>query len=351
MESEALPRAASAHHITDVLRRSGELGKGRVRDLLVESSRTTLLSRVFRLRLNYEGTTDARSTLILKTGLPGSASERAHSGHREVEFYAQAGEVSAGVVPRCFEAFLDQDTKDWHLLLEDLTDSHVIGTKWPLPPTIEQCESIITALARLHAAWWDNPRLGVSVGTWLDSETTKQGITKLADRYKVFAERLGDRLPTKRRDLYKRFLDAAPGLLVRYHSRRMLSLVHGDAHVWNFFLPRDGGDDVRLFDWDAWRIGLATNDLAYMMATHWYRERRQRMEQKLLDHYHAVLLRHGVHGYDRRALQDDYRLSVLWQMATPIWQEAIDLPPVIWWSHLERIMLAIEDLGCGDLLV
>ena len=211
MELEHTPRAADAKHLTEALRRSGVLGKGQVRDAVVESSRTTLLSRIIRLRLSYEGATNAPSTLILKTGLPGRASDMLHSGHREVEFYTQvAAATSAGVVPRCFEAFCDQDTKDWHLILEDLTDSHVIGTTWPLPPTTEQCESIISALARLHAEWWDDPRLGVSVGTWVDTETANQGIGRLADRYGVFAERLGDRLPAERRDLYRRFIDTAP---------------------------------------------------------------------------------------------------------------------------------------------
>jgi hypothetical protein len=43
-------------------------------------------------------------------------------------------------------------------------------------------------------------------------------------------------------------------------------------------------------------------------------------------------------------------LSVLWQIMTPVWQSAIGLPPVIWWSHIERIMLAIDDLGCREWL-
>ena len=215
---------------------------------------------------------------------------------------------------------------------------------------MEQCERILHALARLHAAWWDDPRLGVSVGTWLDADATNQNLQRFADQFKTFADRLGDRLSRERRDLYERFLDAAPRLLARYHSHRNLTIVHGDAHVWNSFLPRDGGDDVRFFDWDAWRIGVASNDLAYMMATHWYPDRRRRMERPLLDHYHAALVAHGVRGYDRRALDDDYRLSVLWQLTTPVWQAAIDLPPVIWWSHLERIMLAVDDLGCRELL-
>ena len=59
---------------------------------------------------------------------------------------------------------------------------------------------------------------------------------------------------------------------------------------------------------------------------------------------------HGVQGYDRRALQEDYCLSVLWQIATPVWQAANDIPPVIWWNNFERIMLAVDDLGCRELL-
>jgi hypothetical protein len=74
------------------------------------------------------------------------------------------------------------------------------------------------------------------------------------------------------------------------------------------------------------------------------------LEGPLLDYYHATLVAHDVRDYDRHALDDDYRLSVLWQLMTPVWQAAIDLPPLIWWSHVERIVAAIDDLGCRDLL-
>ena len=133
-------------------------------------------------------------------------------------------------------------------------------------------------------------------------------------------------------------------------SRRGVTVTHGDAHVWNCFLPRDGGSDVRLFDWSEWDLGVATQDLAYMMAVHWYPDRRRRMERSLLDVYHAALLMHGVKDYDRQALDDDYRLSALWHVATPIWQAGFNVPTVIWWNNLERIHMAIEDLGCRELL-
>ncbi len=351
MTTEAVPKEAGVEHLGEALRRCGALGNGRIRDVVVESSRSTLLSRIVRLRLTYDGAADAPSSLVLKTGLADRANGLIEAGRREIEFYTEvAAAMPARLVPRCFEAVWDADSKAWHLLLEDLTDSHFIPTKWPLPPTLEQCERIVDTLARLHAAWWDDPRLGVSVGRWFDADATNQYLQAFADRYRDFADQLGDRLSRDRRDLYERFLGAAPRLLARYHSHRNLSVVHGDAHVWNCFLPRDGGGDIRLFDWDSWRLDVASNDLAYMMALHWYPERRRRMERPLLDHYHAALVAHGVRGYDRRALDDDYRFSALWQIMIPVLQSAIELPPVIWWDHLERILLAVEDLGSIDLL-
>jgi hypothetical protein len=272
-------------------------------------------------------------------------------GEREVAFYGTAAAaMPARLVPQCFDAKWEAETKDWHLLLEDLTDTHRIATVWPVPPIEAECRAIVSALARVHAAWWDDPRLGVSVGAWIDAETGRQYLERFTGYFKSFRDRLGDRLSVERWALYERFFAAIPRLGVRFRSRRNVTVIHGDAHVWNFFLPREGSDTVRLFDWDAWRLGLATNDLAYMMATHWYPERRQRLEQPMLDHYHAALLMGGVTGYDRRALDDDYRLAVVWQMLTPVIQAGVDIPPVIWWSHLERILLAVDDLGCRELL-
>jgi thiamine kinase-like enzyme len=348
----SLPVAGDARHISEALRRSNLPANTRVREVVVESSRPTILSRIMRLRLHYDGTTTgAPDTVILKTGLPERIDSGGRAGLQEVAFYRDVAEaIQPRLVPRCFEASHDAGTNDWHLLLEDLSDTHVIATVWPLPPTTEQCERIIDTLARFHAAWWDDPRLGVSIGTWRDEAASHRLLADLTAHFARFADRLGDSLPRERRTLYERLLDAVPRLFERYHTRRNVTLIHGDAHVWNIFLPRDGGDDLRLFDWDGWRIGVAASDLAYMMALHWYPDRRRRLERTLLDRYHATLLAQGVRGYDRQALHDDYRWAVLWQMATPVFQAAFNIPPVIWWNHMERIMFAVDDLGCRELL-
>jgi thiamine kinase-like enzyme len=352
MTAELLPTAAQAEHLTNVFRRSGLLDDGSVAEVAVESSRATVLSRIIRLRLTYERPeTYAPSAVVLKTGLPDRMDKGWNSGRQEVAFYAHvASATPAGLVPRCFEAAWNEVSNAWHLLLEDLTESHVLVSGWPLPPSTPQCESILRAWARLHAVWWDEPRLGNSVGSWASKSEEESYFQRFAERYERFCDRLGDRLPRQRRDIYERFLSAAPTLLERYHTHRNLTIVHGDAHVWNCFLPRDEEDGILIFDWDSWRIGSATSDLAYMMAMHWYPDRRQHLEQSLLDHYYAALLAEGVRGYDKHALNEDYRLSTLFLIMRPVWQEGINLPAVIWWNNLERILLAVEDLGCRELL-
>ena len=354
MATEPLPAAAHPEHLTAALRTSGALGDGCVREVVVESARQTIVSRIIRLCLAYEGTAaGGPRSVILKTGLPrGGAGDAWNSGRQEVAFYAEvAAGMSARLVPRCFEARWSEATNAWHLLLEDLTESHVTPTMWPLPPTTEQCERILQAWARFHAAWWDDPRLGAPIGTWADAAAVDQLLQGFATTFERFADRLGDRLPRERRALYERFLGAAPRLFAGYLSHRNVTIVHGDAHVWNTFIPRDGvSDDVRIFDWDGWRLGVAAGDVAYMMAMHWYPDRRGRMERPLLDHYHGALEALGVRGYDRRALADDYRRSALWLITRPVWQAEYDIPAVIWWNNLERILLAVDDLGCRELL-
>lgn len=353
MTMEALPPGIDAAFLTAVLRRSGLPPAGRVRDVAAEKSFPTLLSHIFRLRLGYDGPAGGcPETLILKAGLPGRPGGPWKAGRHEVAFYGTVAPATpAGLLPRCFDAAWEEGTGAWHLLLEDLTDTHRIATPWPLPPSFADAEAIIRARARFHAAWWDHPRLGADVGAWTDAAGQDAWRQDMAEKYARFAAELGDGLPPGRSALYARLFEAAPRLGARYRSHRHMTIIQGDAHIWNCFLPvAEGQGGARLFDWDAWSPNVGTTDLAYMMAIHWYPELRRRFEEPLLDAYHAELLAQGIAGYDRAALQEDYRLSVLWQVATPLWQHALGIPPLIWWNNLERVHMAAEDLDCRALL-
>ncbi|WIW46283.1 phosphotransferase [Bradyrhizobium sp. 62B] len=353
MTSPQLPDIIEPARLTAALRRGGVLDAGAVREVKVLHQRDTVVSHIVRLGLRYVGeSTGAPQSLILKTANSAFAEKLANGGRREVEYYTQlAPNMPPGLVPLCFDGHFDEDSLAWHLLLEDLTDSHDVAAAWPLPPSREQTIAIVTTLARWHASWWDHPGLGDTVGTFASPEDSAERMETFAGHYDRFADSLGDRLSEERRILYRRLIDQSDRLSQRYHSRRHLSITHGDAHVWNFLLPRSGvADTARIFDFDLWSINVPSHDLAYMMAMHWYPERRQALERALLNLYHDTLIDSGITGYTRGALDRDYRWAVLWQITRPVWQWSFNIPPVIWWNNLERIFAAVDDLGCEELL-
>ena len=139
MTTAPLPSAAEAAHLTEVLRRAGVLGAGRVRAVEVISARPTILSHIIRLRLDYDGAPGtAPATLILKTAHPERRTPGWDAGRQELAFYNQvAGAMTRRVVPRCFEGHWEKESEEitWHLLLEDLTETHAAATAWPLPPS------------------------------------------------------------------------------------------------------------------------------------------------------------------------------------------------------------------------
>src|SRR5262245_2937189 len=132
-----LPDAANPDHLTDVLQRHGVLSAGRVREVTSVAPRDTLLSRIQRLKLAYDGPVQkAPSTLILKSSRPGLPDPTAA---REIQFYnAVAPATPAGLLLRCFDAVHSPHDNSWHLLLEDVTDSHRLATEPPLPPRSEE---------------------------------------------------------------------------------------------------------------------------------------------------------------------------------------------------------------------
>jgi hypothetical protein len=342
--------AVAPDHLTRLLRHAGALPHGEVVGVAVETARDTLISRIARLRLTYDGGGGPTHLFVKRPREHGDPRVR-EFGRKEVDFYRLvAPDTPAGLLPRCYEAVGESD-EPWQLILEDLTTSHEVLGEWPLPPSRERCHAIVAAHARFHAAWWDHARLA-TLGAF-DDEAGRldRFVARLREALVTFADRLGERLSAERRRVYERLIAATPRLFDRIRSHRNLTLVHGDAHVWNAMLPRDATlDDVRLIDWDSWRVDLGTDDLACMLAMHCFPDWRRRHEPESLRRYHESLAGAGVRGYAFEALWQDYRFSVLGQITTPMWQANYGVPPAVWWNHLERVFQAVDDLDCLELL-
>src|SRR5262245_53362501 len=105
MTVEPLPAAVGPDRLTEVLRRTGALGSGRVSNVEVLHSRTTVLSRITRLAPVYDvDVPEAPRTLIFKTGLPERVgNEHWDAGRQEVAFYSDVATKMSRLVPRCFE--------------------------------------------------------------------------------------------------------------------------------------------------------------------------------------------------------------------------------------------------------
>jgi hypothetical protein len=241
MTGDALPAGIEPGQLTATLRAAGVLTRGRVTSVQSVRAFPTIVSRLHRLKLEYEGAAaGAPLSLYLKTGLPGGLGAALGSGRGEVAFYTTVAPATPpGLLPRCFDAQVSADGAAWHLLLEDLTDTHVVAT-WLLPPTVAETEIIMRCRARFQAAWWDHPRLGDGVGHRPSDREVDKWLTWITGSYKDFADALGDRLPPQRRALYEKLFEEAPRLVQRLRAWRHVTIIQGDAHVWNCFLPKSG---------------------------------------------------------------------------------------------------------------
>jgi hypothetical protein len=268
-----------------------------------------------------------------------------------VLFYKFVAPGTSAHLLHCYDAAFSPELCRLHLLLEDVSDTHYSEPPSQLPPTQENCELIVRALADIHASWWEKPPWHVIGSSFPDRAEVDRRIQEVSARIALFTNFLGDRLSAKRRDIYNEVLAALPELYTRMTQHRAYTVVHDDIHIGNVLYPRNAAtDSVRIIDWQTWNIDLGPKDLAHMMAIFWFREQRKSLERPLLKQYYDRLCEVGVADYSWEQLWSDYRLCVIRKLFHPAWQWATGHHPNIWWNHLERVMAAYEDLKCRELL-
>lgn len=335
--------------LTAALAASGALAGGDV-VAFVATPVAPARSQVLRLELRYSAgaTGDPPRRLVLKLPPPGDPD----ANRREVDFYRRVAPLAPELpLLRCFYAQSSEEPEWYTLLLGDCADTHRAQAPTMVPPSVVDAEQIVGGLARLHARWWGSPELAQIDALPAESRLRERQAAETA-RYVAFADALGDRLSGPRRRLLERALEVLPE---RYGPRlcdpATLTLTHGDPHPGNFLCPHDPArHQLRIIDWKSWGIAAGVSDLAHMIAVFWFPERRARLERPLLEHYLRCLEAGGVPNYAWDELWLDYRLAALRLLSYPVWQWSAGLPDCAWWHHLERLILAVEGLGCPELL-
>src|SRR5262245_33711456 len=254
--------------LTGILRREGHLNQAAVSAIRTKPG-PKASSTIESLEIDYtpDSSSDAPKRLILKITRPDRI-----TGPREADFYNRiASRMTDPPTIRCYDAV--HDSGRVHLLLEDLSDTHLSHPPAQLPPLAAQSELITDALADFHAQWWDHPDLANLAG---DPPTTASLTEEIDHSIKTFAgfvDFLGDRLPARRRDVYERVFAALLPRLIDHLAKDNgnLTLIHGDPHIGNFLYPREAAKDrLRTLDWKSWHIDVGPNDMAHMMAVFWF---------------------------------------------------------------------------------
>jgi aminoglycoside phosphotransferase (APT) family kinase protein len=174
-------------------------------------------------------------------------------------------------------------------------------------------------------------------------------VHSIASHLPAFIDTHGGALTIEARKILERVFSSSLKPWLRLTDQRALTIIHGDAHTWNFLFPRSDGA-AYLIDWQTWHVDVGARDLAYLMALHWYPSRRSELERPLLDHYFEGLLEQGVTNYTFDDLWLDYRRCAVRNLTIPIIFWSRGMKPEGWWHRLECALAAYRDLDCDELL-
>ena len=304
---------------------------------------------LFILRIQYDQfERDAPHSLVVKLS-PSDAELRAAfkvANGREVQFYTELAPQNNLPVPRCYFGAFDALTGASILLLEDLTNFRRVEFSIGCGP--EDAEHVVRVLAKIHAHWWNSPRLkkfsGISIlDEFLFSEQWSlypKKVTELLPDVPIpnsfFA--LGGYIAANERTIFKQLFETNP-----------ITCIHRDIQVDNVLFGNQTSEPpALLLDWQSVGKGRGVYDIAYFIISSLPPEQRLQTEQDLLSIYHTLLVQSGIEGYTFDQCWFDYKYSVVGKIfVTVIATVMLDnsSPSKRAWrqADLERLLAFCED--------
>jgi len=344
---DSLP--TTPRELTAALYEAGSLQHGSVLSVAIEKRIETPISHLWFLEVVYAaGSTPALpDRLLLKWAIEESpAPER---GEPELIFYRElAPALPSPPMIRCFATAPAHGNQQW-LMLEDLRASHT-NPPWPERPSDKDVYGAVAVLAQLHARWWESPALGAAVGSLHTEAALRKMVHGFRDHLPGFFADLGEDLPLADRRVLETVFNSSLRPWLRLLDERALTVIHGDAHTWNFLFPRTGDGMPYIFDWQTWHLDVGARDLAFMIGLHWDRSTRQRLELPLLHFYHEHLIAAGISNYSFDDLLLDYRRCLVRNLTFPIILWSRDSPRESWRHRLDHALAAYRDLNAQELL-
>lgn len=283
---------------------------------------------------------DDSAPLLLRVKIGSTAT----FGRTEVDYYLRdfAGLADAPLV-RCHHAAAD--TTHYHLLLDDLADTH--RNRFDVVPTEPYGLALVDAMARLHAHRWPQPPP--------EAAALERALAPALAGLGTMLEAMAEGFSAAERDQVRALFDWHPGALrARLADPRGFTWVHGDLNPGNILAPIEGDGPVFLIDHQPFADSsltrwLGVGDLAHAMAVWWPVDARRAFERQLVAAWHARLVARGVEGYRPSQAWEDYRLCTQQGIYVPAdWcsePEAVTKMRWVWEPQLRRVLAAATDLS------
>ena len=263
-------------------------------------------------------------------------------GRSEVDYYVRAfvGLANAPLV-RCHHA--EADDTHYHLLLDDLTDTH--RNQDDVAVTEAYGRALVESLAQLHAHRWALPPP--------DAAGIEASLREAQAGLPVMLDAMEDGFSAAERATLREVFDGLPRALARrVQDPAGFSWVHGDLNPGNILAPRVGEGRVLLIDYQPFLQppplnGLAMSDLAQAMVLWWPQGARRAWAPAMVGHWHARLQSQGLGYASPERLREDWRLCVAQTLTVPASRcaerGAVTAHRWLWQMHARRALAALAD--------
>jgi hypothetical protein len=229
-------------------------------------------------------------------------------------------------------------------------------------PSAVYIESVVDAMAQLHAYWWEHPLLHtdtfyVGYGS-RNAERFEQYLRRRTISWQSLIAGESEWFPNDLRELYEHLLTCLPHyweqyLAPRFRELRNLTVVHGDAYFSNSLCPKDPATGATYWmDWQEPTFDIGGYDLVNLCATFWTSEQRHegQREEKILRQYHTTLQAHGVGKYSWDDLLLDYKQGLIFWLLMPVQDRFGGAKKDYWWPKMQCLVTAFREWHCEDLL-
>mgnify|MGYP003666792784 CR=1 FL=1 len=261
-------------------------------------------------------------------------------GRREAMFYQRLAAELPIRVPHCYFAASDEAGDAYIMLLENLVDSGCTFKNASNRYSLDFIRQILSAFARLHAAYWKSPRFESDL-VWVQPPLQHEIGARLIDRA---LQLHSDSMPAVFREMGELYL-AQTDAIHQLWLRGDPTLIHGDVHDGNLFYD---ADQPGFLDWAMVARGPAMRDVGYFLAGYLTPEDQQRHGPEMLAYYREQLRALGVSAPTEAELWQQYQwhAAYVWMGAAVTLAMGDAWQPVNYLkASMQRLHGALDTLG------